>query len=167
NLYNTQIETLSIHRVGNKSKNEELFLSENPYKLTDEITPLLKEYFFKPFRDKEENYYQFAHDVDLDYNEMYNYVSEIFNNPNNAHEISRKITKHLYEQSNHPHIKNGEVYVTYLSNLYIDNNKTDAVAIFKSELKSDFLQFEEKENNLEMLLQQGVNLSKLDKGCII
>lgn len=167
NLYNTQIETLSIHRVGNKSKNEELFLSENPYKLTDEITPLLKEYFFKPFRDKEENYYQFAHDVDLDYNEMYNYVSEIFNNPDSAHEISRKITKHLYEQSNHPHIKNGEVYVTYLSNLYIDNQKTDAVAIFKSELKTDFLQFEEKENNLEMLLQQGVNLSKLDKGCII
>src|SRR5690554_7038740 len=133
NLYNTQIETLSIHRVGNKSKNEELFLSENPYKMTDEITPLLKEYFFKPFRDKEENYYQFAHDVDLDYNEMYNYVSEIFNNPDSAHEVSRKITKHLYEQSNHPHIKNGEVYVTYLSNLYIDNQKTDAVAIFRSE----------------------------------
>lgn len=167
NLYNTQIENLSIHRVGNKSKNEEIFLSENPYKLTDEITPLLKEYFFKPFRDKEESYYQFAHDVDLDYNEMYNFAAEIFNNPDKAHEVSRKITKHLYEQSNHPHIKSGEVYVTYLTNLYIDNNKTDAIAIFKSELKTDFLQFEERENDLNMLLQQGVNLSKLDKGCII
>ena len=30
NLYNTQIETLSIHRVGNKNKSEALFLSENP-----------------------------------------------------------------------------------------------------------------------------------------
>ena len=98
---------------------------------------------------------------------MYNFVTEIFNNPDTAHEVSRKISQHLYEQSNHPHIKSGEVYVTYLSNVYIDNHKTDAVAVFKSELKTDFLQFQENESELEMLLQQGVNLSKLDKGCII
>jgi hypothetical protein len=29
----------------------------------------------------------------------------------------------LFEQSNHPHIKNGEVYVTYLTNVNIDNNR--------------------------------------------
>ena len=71
NLYNTHIENLSIHRVGNKSRNEAIFLSEQPYNLNDEIVPLLKEYFFKPFREKEENYFQFAHEVDLDYNDMY------------------------------------------------------------------------------------------------
>ena len=81
NLYNTPIETLSIHRVGNKSRNEAIFLSEQPYSLNDEIVPLIKEYFFKPFREKEENYYQFAHEVDLDYNDMYKYASEIFTNP--------------------------------------------------------------------------------------
>ena len=58
NLYLTQIESLSIHRIGNKSKNEGTFFSEEPYRLNDEITGLLKEYFFKPFREKEENYYQ-------------------------------------------------------------------------------------------------------------
>ena len=112
NLFNTQIETLSIHRVGNKSRNEPIFLSEGVFNVNDEIMPLLKDYFFKPFREKEENYFQFAHDVDLDYNEMYNLASELFSNPSKAHEISLKITKHLYEQSNHPHIKNGEVYVS-------------------------------------------------------
>ncbi len=167
NLFNAQIESLSIHRVGNKSRNEAIFLSENPYNLNDEIAPLLKEYFFKSFREKEENYFQFAHDVDLEYNEMYNYAAEIFNNPGSVHEVSKKITRHLFEQSNHPHIKNGEVYVTYLTHLTIDNNPVDAVAVFKSELKTDFLQFEEKESNLEMVLQQGINLNKLDKGCII
>ena len=167
NLFNTQIESLSIHRVGNKSRAEAIFLSENTFNISDEITPLLKEYFFKPFREKEENYFKFAHDVDLEYNDMFNYATEIFNNPSSAHEVSKKITKHLYEQSNHPHIKNGEVYVTYLSNVLIDNNKVDAIGIFKSELKTDFLQFEEKGSNLEMILQQGINLTKLDKGCII
>jgi hypothetical protein len=167
NLFNTHIETLSIHRVGNKSRNEALFLSENQYGLNDEILPLLKEYFLKPFRDKEENYFQFAHDVDLEYNEMFNIASEAFADPSKIHEISKKITTHLFEQSNHPHIKNGEVYVTHLTNISIDNNVVDAIGIFKSEIKSDFLQFEEKGSTLEMILQQGINLNKLDKGCLI
>jgi hypothetical protein len=150
NLFNAHIENLSIHRVGNKSRNEAIFLSDNPYGLNDEIMPLLKEYFFKPFREKEENYFQFAHEVDLEYNEMYTFAAAVFNNPSEIHNVSKKITKHLFEQSNHPHIKNGEVY-----------------GVFKSEVQTDFLQFEEKESNLEMILQQGINLNKLDKGCII
>ncbi len=167
NLFNLNIDNLSIHRVGNKSKGETAFLSENPYRLSDEISPLLKEFFFKPFREKEENYFQFAHEVDLEYNEMYNLINELFTNPSNAHELSKKITLHLFEQSNHPHIKNGEVYVAYLTNVSIDNNVVDAIGIFKSELKHDFLQFEEKGTNLDLILQQGISLNKLDKGCII
>jgi len=167
NLFNLNIDNLSIHRVGNKSKGETVFLSENPYRITDELNPLLKEFFFKPFREKEENYFQFAHEVDLEYNEMYNLTNELFTNPSNAHEISKKITQHLYEQSNHPHIKAGEVYVAYLTNVLIDNNVVDAIGIFKSELKHDFLQFEEKGTNLDLILQQGISLNKLDKGCLI
>ncbi len=167
NLFNTHIETLSIHRVGNKSRNEAIFLSENQYGLNDEIVPLLKEYFFKSFREKEENYFQFAHEVDLEYNDMFKLATEIFTNPSSVHEVSKKITNHLFEQSNHPHIKNGEVYVTYLTNVSIDNNVVDAIGVFKSELRTDFLQFEEKNSNLEMILQEGINLNKLDKGCLI
>ena len=167
NLFNAHIENLSIHRVGNKSRNEALFLSESSYALNDEIIPLLKEFFFKSFREKEENYYQFAHEVDLEYNEMYKLASAIFDNPEEVHAVSKKITKHLFEQSNHPHIKNGEVYVTYFSHVSIDNVVVDGIGIFKSEIKTDFLQFEEKEANLEMILQQGINLNRLDKGCLI
>ncbi len=167
NLFNAHIENLSIHRVGNKSRNEAIFLSESPYGLNDEIVPLLKEYFFKSFREKEENYFQFAHEVDLEYNEMFNFATEIFTNPSSIHDVSKKITNHLFEQSNHPHIKNGEVYVTYLTNVSIDNNVVDAIGVFKSELRTDFLQFEEKNSNLEMILQEGINLNKLDKGCLI
>lgn len=167
NLFNTHVETLSIHRVGNKSRNEAIFISDEPYQLNDEIMPLLKEFLFKSFREKEENYFQFAHDVDLEYNDMFNLASEIFTNPSDFHEVSKKITKHLFEQSNHPHIKNGEVYISYLTNVSIDNTVVDAIGVFKSEIKTDFLQFEEKEKNLEMILQQGINLNKLDKGCLI
>ena len=95
NLFNAQIEVLSLHKIGNKSRNKSIVLSENPYVLNDEITPLLKEFFLKPFREKEEAYYQFAHEVDLEYNDMFNLATEIFENPSNVHEISKKITKHF------------------------------------------------------------------------
>jgi len=167
NLFNTQIESLSLHKVGNKSRNEPIFLSNESYRLNDEITPLIKEFFFKPFREKEENYYQFAHEVDLEYNDMFVFASQIFNNPEYIHGASKLITKHLFEQSNHPHIKNGEVYVTYLTNLSIDNNVVDAIGIFKSEMKNDFIELNENESHLDMILKQGISLDKLDKGCII
>lgn len=167
NLYPTHIEQLSIHRVGNKSKNEGVFLSQEPYALNDELTALLKEYFFKPFREKEENYYHFANEVDVEFNTLFGIASEIFTNPSMLHEGAKKITTHLFEQSNHPHIKSGEVYVTYLKDVLLDNEKVDAIGIFKSELKHDFLQFEEKGTNLDINIQQGVNIQKLDKGCII
>ncbi len=167
NLYSTQIESLSVHKVGNKNKGESIFLSESPYQVNDELTAILKEYFFKPFREKEENYFQFANEVDFEFNPLYKIATEIFDNPSSVHEKSKRIASLLYEQSNHPHIKSGEVYVTYLENVSIDNEKVAAIGIFKSELKHDFLQFEEKESDIELLIQQGVNLNKLDKGCLI
>lgn len=167
NLYNTQIETISLHRVGNKNKSESIFLSTEPFSLNDETTGLLKEYFFKPFREKEENYFKLSNDVDLDFNEIYKLSSEIFSDPTATHANSIKIAQHLFEQSNHPHIKSGEVYVAYLTGILLDNVKVDAVGIFKSELKQDFLQFSETETNLDLHVLQGINVNKLDKGCLI
>jgi len=167
NLYPAQIESVSLHRVGNKNKNESIFLSAQPHTLNDEMAGLLKEYFFKPFREKEENYFKFSSEVDVAFNEVYKSVTEIFEDSSKAHSESKKITTHLFEQSNHPHIKSGEVYVVYFSNMMVDNKKTDAIGIFKSELKHDFLQFEEKNQNLDIVIQQGINTNKLDKGCLV
>lgn len=170
NLFNAQIEVLSLHKIGNKSRNESMVLSEQPYKLNDEITPLLKEFFLKPFREKEENYFQFAHEVDLEYNTLFSLINDCFHYKGNAealHLASKSITQHLFEQSNHPHIKNGEVYVVYFTNVSIDNIITDAVGIFKSEIKKDFIQIQENGSHLEMLLEQGILLEKIDKGALI
>lgn len=167
NLFNAQIETLSVHQVNNKARNEGVFITENSYALTDEIAPLLKEYFFKPFREKDEDYFRFEHDVDLEFHTMHNIATSIFQNPNSAHDQSKNIARHLYDQSGHPHIKSGELYVAYLTNVSIDNNVVDAIGIFKSEIKTDFIQFDKEESSLKMRLEQGVNLGKLDKGVLI
>lgn len=167
NLFNAQIESISIHKVGNKSRNEPIFISDEPYKLSDEIVPLIKEFFLKPFREKEENYFQFVHDVDLEYNELFIQSTRLFDAPYKSHEISVAITNHLYSCSNHPHIKNGEVYVVHFTNVSIDNNVVDAIGIFKSEIKGDFIELEENGSHLDMILKQGISLEKLDKGALI
>ncbi|HIB37378.1 nucleoid-associated protein [Mesonia sp.] len=167
NLYNAQIESLSIHRVGNKSRNEGVFLSEQPFAFNDEMNALLKEYFLKSFREKEENYYQFSHETDLEFHDLYEIASTIFADPSTVHAQSKKIAQLLFNEGKHPHIKSGELYVVYFENALLDNEKVEAIGIFKSELKHDFLQFEERSSNLEAVLQQGVNLNKLDKGALI
>ncbi|KAB8151770.1 nucleoid-associated protein [Kordia sp. TARA_039_SRF] len=171
NLYAAEIDSISIHKVGNKARNESVFFSENPVQVSDELMPLLKEYFFKPFRDKQDEYYQFNIDVEK-HNPLQAMCKSFFNLASDRvneslHNITKKIAQLLYDNSQHPHIKSGELYVTLLNNVVIDDNKINAIGIFKSEIKDDFLQIKENGSNLDFLLQQGINLNKLDKGCII
>jgi hypothetical protein len=156
NLYNTHIDEIFIHKVGNKARREEVFLSQDPFPLSDEIAPLIKEFFLKPFREKEEQYFKFSEDSEL----------ATWLVPYNM-EMSQDIARHLYQQSGHPHIKSGEVYVCRLSNIQVDGEKVDGIGIFKSEMKYDFLQFQKNESRLDAIVQQGVSLDKLDKGAII
>ena len=167
NLYSAQIESLSLHRVGNKSRGESVFLSESPYTPNDEISALLKEYFFRPFREKEENYFKLWNEVDVTFNEIYKAANSVFDDGATLHQVSKQLATHLFEQSGHPHIKSGEVYVALLSDVLVDNQKVNALGIFKSELKHDYLEFAEQSRNLEILVRQGININKLDKGCLI
>ena len=167
NLYGTQIEEIAVHQVGNRCKKEGINFNNQELLLNDETNALLKEYFFKPFREKEENYYSFSHEADLELNEVYNHSSIRLDGLGSTLSISTYIAEHLYDQSNHPHIKGGEVYVCYLTNIILDNEKVDAIGIFKSEVKHDFIEFEKKGQSIDMIVRQGINVNRLDKGCLI
>lgn len=167
NLYNLHIEEMYLHQIGNVSKNESLVLSENPQELNDETNALLKQYFSKPFMQKEENYFHFENETDLEFHPLYNAISAVFDNPSALKASSDAIAKHLFSSSNHQHIKSGELFVVYFTNIQLDNEKVDAIGIFKSELKNHFLKFKTGANQFQMLLDEGVDLNKLDKGALI
>jgi hypothetical protein len=57
--------------------------------------------FSWPFREKKKNYYQFAHEVDLDYNDMFKFATEIFDNPASLHETSKKPSTYLSNPTIH------------------------------------------------------------------
>ncbi|MDR1757928.1 MAG: nucleoid-associated protein [Bacteroidales bacterium] len=162
---NSKITNISLHSVGNKSAEELLLLSKQNLNLADNVKEILDFYFTNAF--KTEEYFQFFHDTDLSLNESYTYISDIFTNPETLLEQSVNLAKHLYEQSTHPKIKGGEFYTVYFRDCVIDGETVDAVGLFKSENKDTFLKVFPKGDSFEIESEKGININKLDKGCLI
>lgn len=163
---NAKILDLAVHVVGNKSKDEELVLTDTSSTISNDVTEqYIKEYFFSSFSF--ELSYQFSHETNLSLNELYMYSSTIFQSPNTFIEQSKNIAKHLYEVSTHPNIKRGELYIAFINDCTIDGYETNAIGIFKSETKDFYLNIKEHQGSFDVSCKKGINTKKLDKGCLI
>lgn len=160
-----KISQLALHKVGNKLKNDGVFTTKNAIKIDELLEINLLTYFLSSFKTDE--YYNFFHESDLKYNEVYNYVKEIFTQPTALVTHSVALAKHLYEKSIHPKIKEGEFYVAYFKNCIINGETVDAVGLFKSENKDTFLNVLSNDDTFTIESQKGININKLDKGAII
>ena len=167
--FEASLSRLSVHKMGNKLLDESLNLSEHPIKIDDEILDgLLMNYFLKPF-EKSNEIYRFSHPSDdLNLNEVFHFDESIFKAENEFHKNTQQIAKHLYDISNHPKIKPGELYVCYFRNLQAEGDLMDAIGIFKSESKESYLKIIQKVTEFEIGYEQdAINIKKLDKGCLI
>ncbi|MCI0921787.1 nucleoid-associated protein [Sphingobacterium rhinopitheci] len=163
-------ENLSIHHVGNKSNDEFYILSEQPIELhNDEILPdLLMQYFMKPFAKLTEVNRFFHPNEELQLNEVYHFTKKFFDGDIPFHEYSQQVAKHLYEVSEHPKIKSGELYVVSLKNVQMEGEDHNAVGIFKSENKEAYLKVYPQQGGFELNYEQeAININKLDKGVVI
>lgn len=159
------LKLVSLHIVGNKTADEGLLLSEAVLSFNDGLKRLLIKYLLPPFTSDE--YYQLYHDSGIDYNVVYGAANAIFDNPEALYEQSINLAKHLYEQSTHPKIKGGEFYTVYFKDCIVDGETVDAVGLFKSENKDTFLKVLREGCNFNLESEQGINIKKLDKGCLI
>ena len=108
--------------------------------------------------------------TDLSLNEVYTYCKHIFQaiGTGTLLEGSIDMLKHLYEVAIHPQIHGGELYVAYFKDCEYEGRETDAIGIFKTETKDLFLRLVgEPSDELQLVPEQGINLKKLDKGCLI
>ena len=156
---------ITLHKMGSKVEDEGIQFSKSKLRTNDNLNNVLLNYFLSPFKSDE--FYHLYHDSDIKYNEVYGFVSEIFDNPNSLYEQSVNLAKHLYEQSVHPKIKSGEFYTVYFKDCIIDNNTVDAVGLFKSENKDTFLKIYPSVDGFDIESEKGININKLDKGCLI
>lgn len=168
-FFEAALEHLSIHRIGNKMQEEFYVLSEEPFRIDDELlNNLLMQYYLKPF-EKVNEVYRFMHSSgNLELNEMFHFCTEIFDDPLRFHENSQMMAKFLYDVSTHPKIKSGELYVVSFKNVQIEGEVLDAIGVFKSETKETYLKvFPEKSGFRLEYEQEGINIQKLDKGVLI
>jgi len=161
----SKIDNIIVHGIGNKINGDSCIFSKNYLTPSAEISDLLSKYFLSSFKNQET--YHFIHDSSLTLNEIYVYASEVFDNPERLIEKSINIGKHLYEQSIYPMIKSGELYVVYFTDCLVDGEVSDAIGIFKSENKETFLKVYNTNNEYGIGKDNGININKLDKGCII
>jgi hypothetical protein len=166
--FEAELSALSIHRVGNKLLDEFYVLSDKPIAINDELLgKLLMQYFLSPF-EKVNEVYRFMHPSALSLNELFHFCTEVFNNPARFHEISEEITKYLFDQTNHPKIKAGELYVALFKDVQIEGELLDAIGIFKSENKETYLKVYPDTGGFNLEYEaDGININKLDKGCLI
>ena len=161
----TRVEAICLHKVGNKIADEGVKLSKKELVVHEDLKNTLLKYFISSFNSEE--LYAFHHNSDLLLNEVYCYCSGIFASTECIYEQSVNLAKHLYEQSVHPKIKGGEFYVVYFENCMVDGKSTNAIGLFKSENKDTFLKIYSKDDDFEIEADNGININKLDKGCLI
>jgi hypothetical protein len=162
---NSSLKAIALHLVGNKSTDDGLCISEKTLVLDDKIRGLLVNYFLSPFSSDE--YFQLYHESGIEYNVVYGAASQIFDNSEVLYEQSVNLAKYLYDQSTHPKIKGGEFYTVYFKDCVVDGDTVDAVGLFKSENKDTFLKVLREGGNFNLESEQGINIKKLDKGCLI
>ena len=164
---NAIIEKISIHFVGNQNLGEQLRFSSEPVDVSDDILKeILIKYFLSSFNGTE--YFSFSSpDEDLSINPMYKYSNEVFTKKEDFHQTSKKIATHLYESSEHPYIKSGDLFVVYFSEICVVDEIVEAIGVFKSETKQSFLRLDESDNKYKINHLTGIDINKLDKGCII
>jgi hypothetical protein len=183
------LERLGVHYIGNKQNGGALLLSKQEQRLNEDLRERMREALLQRFTNCHERY-SFYHTSELKYNEVYNYVGSIFADPANFYEQSVNIARHLFESSLHPKIKPGELYVARFGGV-IDEVAADpsgagagngseagagngdgeailnAIGLFKAETRSLFADLVPGDDDLDLQLKEGVELARMDKGCLI
>ena len=160
------LQKLIIHYTGNKGTADALQLSAKALALEEEMREVLGQSFLGRFKNNQE-WYAFSHGSSLQYNEVYNYCKSIFAADRSFEESSRAIATHLYEQSIHPRIKGGELYVAYFDAVPVESRMCKAIGLFKSENKSFFLETEQQREGISLRVKEGIEVAKIDKGCLV
>jgi hypothetical protein len=153
-----------LHGVGNKGLGEALNFKDQPILFKDDFTKeTVLKYLLSSF--KTDMYYQFKGKIDLTLNSVANCAEDLFNSQVMFTKISQNIAKILYDQTIHPKIKGGAFYVCFFKDVVVDGELVNCVGLFKTERYETYIKL--NESSFDIDTDHGIDVSKLDKGCLI
>lgn len=167
NRVEANLNQVVVHQLGKKSEGEDVTFSQELIDISNaDIHQTLLQYFIDTF--KEPDFFTFTfNDGDFILNPLYNYLGNVFDDPSSFYEHSVKIARLLHDKSSNPLIKSGDFCMAYIHNILIDDEMVDAIGIFKSENKDDFILIDKVDQKIDLQIQKGINTSKMDKACLI
>ncbi len=166
NFNDAVLKTVSAHYIGNKGNGQDVLTSKHPFSLTADELQIIKDAFIGRF-NLESDKYSFSHGAALSYNEVYNFCLESLAEEDTFHKNSVNIAKHLYENTTHPKVKPGDLYVCYFGNCFVNGAFVDALGMFKTENKSNFLDLIADAKEFSLALKTGADVSRFDKACLV
>ncbi len=165
-INNAVLANISLHYLGNKTSDQQIIISKQPLIIEQDLEPRLRTFFLGKFPTVYDKY-RFTHPSSLKFNEVYNYIKECFSGETAFHTASQRIAQHLYEQSVHPKIKPGELYVCYFKKCTLNGSWKDAIGLFKTEVKTGYFEIDQFNEEFLIEYKEGIDTTKFDKGCLI
>ncbi|MCF8448253.1 MAG: nucleoid-associated protein [Taibaiella sp.] len=166
NFSDAVLKYVSAHYIGNKGNGQDLITSKKPFTLHADELAIITQAFFGKF-NLESDKYAFSHGSSLSYNEVYNFCLESLADEGTLQANAVNLAKHLYENTTHPKVKAGELYVCYFGNCLVNGAFVDAMGMFKTENKSSFLDIDTESKDFTLNLRTGADVSRFDKACIV
>lgn len=140
-------------------------MTDAPIELDNDSRKNLISYCFSSFKDG--GFFSFSNEIGLEYNEVYSCVQKLFANPDDILQQSRNLAKVLYERSEHPGIKSGNLIVAYFSDCQVNGLVVDAIGLYKCENTTSFLSFEYEGRKSGIRTLRGFDLRHVDKAALI
>lgn len=158
-----EIKLATIQVVGNKTRGEGLSAASVLADVSEScefLTKLVERSFTM------DDLKRFSYIESVELNPVYQFVSKIFDDKEDFLKQSVNIATFLYDQSVHPNIRSGELYVLLLECEY-KKEPVEAIAILKSEKKDPFLATDNDGREISARTIYGTGLKGLDKGCLV
>lgn len=115
-FFETEIIDVYVHRVGNKFAEEGVSFADKPTIVNEDSKAILKSMFLSKFQ-KENSVFKYSTDL---LNVLPVRTAVYAANIDNT-ERSRIIVRHLYDVSNHPKIKGGEVFIVEFTSIILNH----------------------------------------------
>lgn len=114
-----------------------------------------------------EQQYEFFHESNIGLNEVYTFVNSIFDQDSSFYEQSKHIANHLKSVSQHPNIKNGELFIGLFDNCLWHTEVKKVIAIVKIDEKEMFLDVKNEQNKMIVNGIDGINVKKINNMAVI
>lgn len=160
------VQSVILHQVGNRLREEPLILAEQCFSLTDSISNLILGGYLRGIVSSK-NQYVLTHESDMALNDVAHHTSAFFSQKISFVELSKNLATHLYTSAHHPNIAAGDLFVIQFDKLKIDGKYSPAIGIYKSESKQQYISARTDGETGQLEVASGINPDLIDKGVLI